>query len=166
MRLLTDEEESKLNELVTANPGLEVTPSILLGFLHALTANSGANTSSSVISLDSEDSSDEEEELVIVDPDNETLDSREDEELEQDDSRPSSRASSRGPSSAPRTPGRVPDSPFDSNRRQRSAPLRTTAAPSSWNSKRPVPSSRRRSDAGNSSFTFSDSEVCVETLCH
>ncbi|KAH8112733.1 hypothetical protein DFH11DRAFT_1689882 [Phellopilus nigrolimitatus] len=40
MQLLTKEEEVQLGNFVSSNPGLEVTPSILLGFLAALTSHS------------------------------------------------------------------------------------------------------------------------------
>lgn len=157
MRLLTDEEEEKLDELVAANPGLEVTPSILLGFLRALTANSNASASSSNLISSTSDEGSSDEEIVLVDTGDASPDSEDDPDGLKS-SGPSSRSSSRGPPPIPPKPGRVPDSPFDSNRRQRTAPLRTTAAPSSWNSKRPVPSGRRRSDAGNYGHNTSDTE--------
>lgn len=63
-------------------------------------------------------------------------------------SRPSSR-------NEPRTPSK--DSVFDVKNRQRTTPLKSAAAPSSWT--RPAPPRRRRSDAGQHSRTVSDSEV-------
>ncbi|KAI5119642.1 hypothetical protein M0805_009003 [Coniferiporia weirii] len=138
MQLLSEDEESKLAELVSANPGLEVTPTILLGFLSALTAHSPKGS-----------------------PDTDAIDLQASGSGGEDDSANnngrSSRSSSRGP--PPQTPssGRFPESPFDSGRRQRTAPLQH-AVPSSWNSKRAVQSGRRRSDAGSYGRATSDSE--------
>ncbi|KAL5504361.1 hypothetical protein ACEPAH_8435 [Sanghuangporus vaninii] len=143
IELLTEDELARLNDVVSANPGLEVTPNILLGFIRAL-AQAGASSRG------------EEPEV--------SEDRGEDDDLA-DNSGPSSRSSSRGPSSlpsapAPKTPnsGRFPDSPFESARRRRTAPL-THAAPSSWNSKRVgSTTTRRRSDASNYGHGGSDSE--------
>lgn len=143
MQLLSDDEEAKLSELVRDNPGLEVTPSILLGFLAALTAQSKEAMSPPVDA----DSSVMEVERELLDDD--SISAR----------RPASRSSSR----EPRTPGvlpprsaPVPDSPFNSGRRQRTAPL-THAVPSSWRANKTH--GRRRSDAGSYGRSMSDNEV-------
>ena len=151
-KLLTDEEESKLNDFVDSNPGLEITPNILLNFLHVLTQISASANSSAVVN--------NEEPIELED------EGREDDWA--DNSGPSSRSSSRGPAPLPAPPpktpnsARFPESPFDSSRRKRTAPLQH-AAPSSWNSKR-VPSTRRRSDAGNYGHGGSDNEVSLHFL--
>ena len=147
IELLTEDELARLNDLVSANPGLEVTPNILLGFIRAL---AGASSSSR-------------------EDDHDVLEDRGDDDMA-DNSGPSSRSSSRGPSTLPSTPGpapktpnsaRFPDSPFESARRRRTAPLtHGHAAPSSWNQKRVGTTTRRRSDASNYGHGGSDSEVC------
>ncbi|THH10043.1 hypothetical protein EW145_g1587 [Phellinidium pouzarii] len=141
MKLLSDDEESKLDDLVSANPGLEVTPTILLGFLAVLTAQSPKG-SHDENPFDLQDRGSQDDAVNSNDEENNGQ---------------SSRSSSRGP--APKTPSsaRLPDSPFDSGRRQRTAPLQH-AVPSSWNSKRALQIGRRRSDAGNYERSMSDSE--------
>lgn len=126
-------------------PSLEVTPHILLEFIALLTAQSaGSSPQGESASLEDRGRN----------SDNEGGRNH------------SSRSSSRGrpPPLPPKTPSsaRFPDSPFDSGRRQRTAPLQHNA-PSSWTAKKPLPSNRRRSDAGNYGRTLSDSEV--RTLC-
>ncbi|EJD07049.1 uncharacterized protein FOMMEDRAFT_131786 [Fomitiporia mediterranea MF3/22] len=106
MELLADDEEARFNELVTANPGMEVTPSILLNFLRCLTEMNATETLG-------------DESTLLEDR------GREDEWADNS------------------------DSPFESARRKRTAPLSHAAAPSSWNSKRVGTTARRRSDAGN-----------------
>lgn len=145
MQLLSDDEEGKLQELVQDNPGLEVTPSILLGFLAALTSKSKEAMSPSA---DGDSSVMEVERELLGD------------ESISANGRPGSRSSSRGP----RTPGvlpprsaLVPDSPFNSGRRQRTAPL-AHAAPSSWRKNKNT-HGRRRSDAGSYGRSMSDNDV-------
>jgi hypothetical protein len=127
---MSGEEVAMFEALLKNNPGLEVTPQIILNFIEEKTkihppqcpgnsdddtaAHKGHSRSSSIESND-------------VD------------------------SSIRPPSRGPQTPAPI-KSPLDSQRRQRSTPL---AAPSSWSTKRPIPS-RRKSDAGSRS----DSDVC------
>ncbi|KAH9029305.1 hypothetical protein EDB83DRAFT_2507972 [Lactarius deliciosus] len=59
------------------------------------------------------------------------------------------------PGGTPRTPGSK-DSPFDAQKRQRSAPL-APVAPSSWTRRPPAPG-RRKSDASNNGRPMSDTE--------
>ncbi|KAJ3564128.1 hypothetical protein NP233_g8499 [Leucocoprinus birnbaumii] len=153
--LLSDEETTMLKTLLENNPGLEVTPSILLQFIAEKTRNSPSP------SPDQQDESTQQHQQSpdAVSPPR----GREQERHYSGDSygRSSSnesngasyysgsRPSSRGPS------GR---SLFDMERRQRSTPLNN--APSSWNSaKRPAPASRRRSIDG--SLSRPDSEFSM-----
>ena len=127
--LMSGEEVAMFEALLKNNPGLEVTPQIILNFIEEKAkiyprspGNSDDDTAahkgrSRTSSIDSND----------VD------------------------SNIRPPSRGPQTPAPI-KSPLDSQRRQRSTPL---AAPSSWSTKRPVPS-RRKSDAGSRS----DSDVC------
>ena len=137
--LMSGEEVAMFEALLKNNPGLEVTPQIILNFIEEKTkihlprspgssdddtaAHKGHSRSSSVESND----------VFHLDPNN------------------------RPPSRGPQTPAPI-KSPLDSQRRQRSTPL---AAPSSWSTKRPIPS-RRKSDAGSRS----DSDVCSLLLSH
>lgn len=142
--LLSDEEQAMLEELLRNNPGLEVSPGILLQFIAQKTAASPSPP-------DSPGNDD----MQLPDrgrTDDRDLDHRRSPST--DSNNGYSRPPSRGP---PQTPGSG-KSPFDAERRQRSAPL-TAAPPSSW-SKRPTPARRRKSDAGSRS----DSEVCDSFL--
>jgi hypothetical protein len=130
--LMSGEEVAMFEALLKNNPGLEVTPQIILNFI---------------------------EERTKIHPPRSTGNSDDDTAAHKDHSRSSSIESNdvfhldsniRPPSRGPQTP--AIKSPLDSQRRQRSTPL---AAPSSWSTKRPVPS-RRKSDAGSRS----DSDVC------
>ena len=130
--LMSGEEVAMFEALLKNNPGLEVTPQIILNFIEERT-----KIHLSRIAGNSDD----------------------DTAAHKDHSRSSSIESNdvfhldsniRPPSRGPQTP--VIKSPLDSQRRQRSTPL---AAPSSWSTKRPIPS-RRKSDAGSRS----DSDVC------
>ncbi|KAH9846647.1 hypothetical protein C2E23DRAFT_890636 [Lenzites betulinus] len=145
VELMTPEEEEQLISLIANNPGIQVTPQVLLQFVAMQTTLSPRHSPEGSPS-----------------PNTTTFAERgRTEERDYDDmnSRSSSRdstgtyyrASSRGPPLPPKTPG---ESPFDTSRRQRTTPL-NTAAPSSW-SRRPPPS-RRKSDAGHSRAS-SDSE--------
>ena len=130
--LMSGEEVAMFEALLKNNPGLEVTPQIILNFIEEKTkihprspgnsdddmaAHKGHSRSSSIESND----------VFHLD------------------------SNIRPPSRGPQTPAPI-KSPLDSQRRQRSTPL---AAPSSWSTKRPIPS-RRKSDAGSRS----DSDVC------
>lgn len=152
--LLSDEETAMLQALLAQNPGLEVTPQILLGFIAEKTKHStpprspGANDSFEGNGHDGEDEYDHEEDQRGREDQRGSGHSR---SLSNDSDGtsyyPGSRPSSRGPT----TPSMK--SPLDSDRRQRSRPL-AVAPPSSW-PKRPTPAGRRKSDAGNKS----DSDV-------
>jgi len=135
--LMSGEEVAMFEALLKNNPGLEVTPQIILNFIEEKTKihppRSPGNSDDDTAAHEeyhgrSRSSSNESDGVAFY------LDS---------DSRPPSRGS--------QTPGSM-KSPLDSQRRQRSTPL---AAPSSWSTKRPVPL-RRKSDAGSRS----DSDVC------
>ncbi|KAF9001588.1 hypothetical protein BDQ17DRAFT_1391057 [Cyathus striatus] len=150
-RLLSDQELSMLKVLLASNPGLEVTPQILLQFIAEKTKSSPPLTPNA-----EQGSSGEEDERGRADEwDDLSFEhhrrSSSNESNGQDAYyRSGSRPSSRGP---PTTP--LNKSLFDSERRQRSTPLGNNA-PSSW-SRRPAPASRRKSDAGSKS----DSEVRI-----
>ncbi|CCL98646.1 uncharacterized protein FIBRA_00648 [Fibroporia radiculosa] len=146
VELMTREEEDQLISLLETNPGLAVTPQVLLQFIAMRTTFSPHHSPEGSPPADA---SDFEERGRI--------DGREyDEGHSRSSSRDSTgtsiyRPSSRGP---PKTPTNR-ESPFDTSRRQRSTPL-GNIAPSSW-TRRPPPS-RRKSDAGSHSRALSDSE--------
>ncbi|KAF9463946.1 hypothetical protein BDZ94DRAFT_1257839 [Collybia nuda] len=144
VQLMNDDETTMLRQLLNANPGLEVTPTILLGFIAEKTKHSPPRSPLTDEDMDLPGrgrSSDREDELQQRSSSNESA------------FRSSgSRASSRGP---PQTPTSA-KSPFDTQRRQRSTPL-VNNAPSSW-AKRPMPAHRRKSDAGSRSDSESYSE--------
>ncbi|KAF8626934.1 hypothetical protein AX17_006434 [Amanita inopinata Kibby_2008] len=135
LQLLSNEEMDMLKVLLVSNPGLEVTPQILLDFIAEKTKHTPPRSSPI------EDNPGQDVTWTQDDP-------------QSDESNGSidlpggsySRPPSRGP---PPTPGSAKFSPFDTERRQRSQPL--SIAPSSWNSKRPAPARRRKSDAGSRS---------------
>ncbi|KAI0635993.1 hypothetical protein C8Q77DRAFT_1155725 [Trametes polyzona] len=146
VELMTREEEEQLTSLIASNPGLQVTPQVLLQFIAMQTTLSPRHSPEGSPPPNM----------------NAFADRGRSEERDYDDmhSRSSSRdstgtyyrPSSRGPPPPPKTPR---ESPFDTSRRQRTTPLNTNA-PSSW-SRRPPPS-RRKSDAGQHSRALSDSE--------
>lgn len=165
--LLSEEETDMLKALLASNPGLEVTPSILLQFIAEKTRHSPSPSPP-----DNDDVNNNDDELLPT----RGRDQERQLSLSSSQSSPSSsdyhrhrslsdgssdghyytgsRPSSRGPL-PPQTPYNNKSSIFDAERRQRSTPL-ANAAPSSWGSKRPAPAARRRSvDGGNRS----DSEV-------
>jgi hypothetical protein len=141
-----------LSGLLESNPGLEVTPQVLLQFIAQRTHGSPDGSPL---------------------PDDDERGRQDDRDAYPGSSRSSSRDSahtayrgsgrppSRGPS-VPQTPTHA-NSPFDSSRRQRSTPL-ARAAPSSW-ARRPMPPTRRLSDASSSGPMASDSEV-ISTCPH
>ncbi|KAI8969509.1 hypothetical protein BD414DRAFT_525819, partial [Trametes punicea] len=145
VELMTPDEEEQLTSLIASNPGLQVTPQVLLQFIAMQTTISPRHSPQGSPPPDA----------------NSFADRGRSEERDYDDmhSRSSSRdsegtyyrSSSRAPSVGPKTPR---ESPFESSRRQRTTPLNTNA-PSSW-SRRPPPS-RRKSDAGHNR-ALSDSE--------
>ncbi|KAM6490669.1 hypothetical protein JOM56_014012 [Amanita muscaria] len=135
IHLLSSEEMDMLKALLASNPGLEVTPQILLDFIaekakHASSPHSPPKDQGG-------DSQDRERPLEdqLSDESNGSI------------GLPSgslSRPPSRGPG------GTTKNSLFDIERRQRSQPL--NMAPSSWTTKRPMPAGRRKSiDAGSRS---------------
>ena len=138
---MSGEEVAMFEALLKHNPGLEVTPQIILNFI---------------------------EEKTKIQP-SRSPENSDDDAVEHEEYRGHSRSSShesngatfypdstsRPPSRGSHTPAPT-KSPLDSQRRQRSTPL---AAPSSWSTKRPVPL-RRKSDAGSRS----DSDVCFLAL--
>jgi len=148
-----------LKALLASNPGLEVTPQILLGFIAEKTKHSPPRSPQSDQEVElpgrgrteDRDAHDEHARSSSNDSNGTSVHRT-----------PGSRPSSRGP---PQTPTSAQgSSPFDTSRRQRSTPLGNNA-PSSW-TKRPAPAHRRKSDAGSRS----DSEVCLrlvmERLCY
>ena len=159
VELLAKDEKATFMQIVDESPGLEVTPDIILQLVAMRTSSSNADEHSP--------------------PPDEWHRGRTDERDTQGQhsrsssngstgtyyrpapgSRPSSRPPSRGVGGAPRTPGSK-DSPFDAQKRQRSAPL-APIAPSSW-SRRPAAPGRRKSDASNQGRPASDTEVSVIT---
>ena len=119
-----------LQQLLAQNPGLEVTPQILLGFI--------AEKTKSAPTFEEDEQRGREEHRRETNHGHARSYSS-DSDGASYHSRPSSRE--------PVTPSIK--SPLDSERRQRSTPL-STAPPSSW-SKRPTPAGRRKSDAGSRS---------------
>ncbi|KAJ3483586.1 hypothetical protein NLI96_g6211 [Meripilus lineatus] len=161
--LLAQEEEDQLSSLLKSNPGLEVTPQILLQFIAAKTTSPKRSPEHSPPMSFSELSDRGRDDQQPPAHSHSRSHSRSSSagssgtSVYHPSSRPPSRPPSRGPP-VPKTPQSA-DSPFD--RRQRTTPLSGAAAPSSW-SRRPPPS-RRRSDAGSHSRTFSDSESSVSS---
>lgn len=166
--LLDPHEEEMLNHLVTSNPGLDVTPQILLQFIAMRTTNPpttpARDSPDGSSSPDSDIEYEEEERGRYMDYDGGYGDERGHSRSSSRDSvqtsmyypgpgsRPPSRPPSRGPPVPPKTP--THDSPFDTSRRQRGP----KNLPSSY--RRPVPPTRRKSDASQHGRASSDSEVC------
>ena len=130
--LMSGEEVTMFEALLKNNPGLEVTPQIILNFIEEKTKihpprSPGNSDDDTALKGHSRSSSIDSNDVFHLDP------------------------NIRPPSRGPQTPAPI-KSPLDSQRRQRSTPL---AAPSSWSTKRPIPA-RRKSDAGSRS----DSDVC------
>lgn len=166
-----------LRALLASNPGIEVTPQVLLQFIAERTRNSprespGKSQSPGQSSLprytgeSSDDSlqegSDEGEGDDVTFP---NARGRQPFERGKTTSRSSSAGTPSRPSSVPpKTPlqSGVP-SAFDSSKRQRTTPLSSTA-PSSW-TKRPAPAGRRKSIDGSSSRGSSDNEVRAHIFC-
>ena len=150
---MNKDEEEQLTTLIATNPGLQVTPQVLLQFIAMQTTMNQPQHSS---------------------PDNSPPPGADDAEEERrgrqeerdDDDGMNSRSSSRDSTatyhhrSSSRGPVTPRDSVFDTGKRQRTTPLtkKTATAPSSW-ARRPPPS-RRKSDGGHSR-ALSDSEVRV-----
>ncbi|GLB40717.1 hypothetical protein LshimejAT787_0805880 [Lyophyllum shimeji] len=143
LKLMSDEETEMLQQLINANPGLEVTPAILLGFIAEKTKHSPPRSPSAAAHEDNNDY-----------PGRGRSDDRDDDYYRSSSSDSNgttalrssgSRRQSIGP---PQTPTSA-KSPFDAERRQRTNPIQNNA-PSSWN-KRPAPAHRRKSDAGSRS---------------
>ncbi|KAI9454394.1 hypothetical protein BJY52DRAFT_1427326 [Lactarius psammicola] len=144
VELLARDEKATFMQIVDESPGLEVTPDIILQLVAMRTSSGQQNNS--------------EEHSPITDEWNR---GRAD---ERDTHGQHSRSSSNGstgtyyrptPGGTPRTPGSK-DSPFDAQKRQRSAPL-APVAPSSWTRRPPAPG-RRKSDASNNGRPMSDTE--------
>ncbi|CDO68952.1 hypothetical protein BN946_scf185000.g95 [Trametes cinnabarina] len=140
--LMTPDEEEQLKGLIASNPGLQVTPQVLLQFIAMQTTLSPRHSPEGSPSPDASTFADRGR---SEDRDYDNMNSR---SSSRDSQGTYYRGSSRGPPQTPR------ESPFESSRRQRTTPL-NQAAPSSW-SRRPPPS-RRKSDAGHSR-ALSDSE--------
>ena len=171
-----------LRALLASNPGIEVTPQVLLQFIAERTKNSprespGKTQASEQPSLprytaESPDDSPQEES-----DEGESEGEVEDMTFPNDRGRhpfarsrtsrsssPGSAGTSKVPSRPPSVPPKTPlqtgaPSAFDSSRRQRTTPLSSTG-PSSW-AKRPTPAGRRKSVDGSSSRGSSDNEVRV-----
>lgn len=144
VEVLSKDEQRQVELFVQDNPGIEVTPDLLLGFVAQATAkHAKPNTSPTHSSPEHSDRSD-----------------RGRDETREDDARfggTHSRSSSRDSKGNPYWKWeQPPDSPFEAKSRQRSTPL--AGPPSSWN-RRPAPATRRKSDAGNRSESMSDTEV-------
>ncbi|GJE89826.1 hypothetical protein PsYK624_059350 [Phanerochaete sordida] len=154
LQLMTREEEEQLIELIETNPGLAVTPQVLLAFIaQKTTATPGHSPEGTPFEDADAIARAREEERTEYEYDTRSRSrSSSPGSIGTSVYRPPSRSSSRGPPAVPpKTP--VRDSPFDASRRQRTTPLAGPNAPSSW-TRRPPPQ-RRRSDAGRD---MSDSE--------
>ena len=138
-----------LKNILANNPGIEVTPQILLQFVAERTKHSPR---------DSPDASLVEEDLTLTGDRgrHSSFGNGRHSRSSSQSSGGTSRVPSRPPSVPPKTPA-TPGSAFDTSRRQRTTPL-DAQPPSSW-SKRPAPASRRKSVDGGFSRTLSDSEV-------
>lgn len=151
VELMTNDEMDLLKMLLASNPGLEVTPQTLLGFIAEKTKHSPRESpkgspQGGEVELPERGRSVERE----AGDRSSRSSSR--------DSTGTSRGKSRTPSLGPPVPPKTPNSssPFDASQRQRSTPL---GAPSSW-TKRPAPAHRRKSINGSQGRALSDSEVC------
>lgn len=147
VRLLEENAEDKLREIVQNMPGIELTPQVVVSLVVNLTEHTPGNSPSH----DSEHSDD----------------NGVDDESGSNHSHSSHSSGHDRPSALPpKTPvsAHFSNSPFDSGRRQRTIPLQH-AAPSSWNARKPQPSSRRRSDAGSYGRPTSDTEVSAVVYC-
>ncbi len=144
---MTRDEEEQLTSLISSNPGLQVTPQVLIQFI-AMQTTTGDNQSPDP-SPPPQSSPDEfDYRGRMEERDYDGYNSR---SSSRDSTATYHRSSSRGPPATPR------ESVFDSGRRQRTTPLNNNA-PSSW-TRRPPPS-RRKSDAGQGhNRALSDSEV-------
>ena len=147
LELMTRDEEEQLTSLIASNPGLQVTPQVLIQFI-AMQTTVSPHHSPDDSPPQSSTAADFDERGRSEDRDYDGMNSR---SSSRDSTATYYRSSSRGPPPPPKTP-------FDSGRRQRTTPLNNNIAPSSW-SRRPPPS-RRKSDAGHSR-ALSDSEVCT-----
>ncbi|KAH8983970.1 hypothetical protein EDB86DRAFT_2811081 [Lactarius hatsudake] len=144
VELLARDEKATFMQIVDESPGLEVTPDIILQLV-AMRTSSGQQTNP-------------EEQSPVAD---EWSRGRADERDTHGQHSRSSSSGSTGTYYRP-TPSRPPsrgDSPFDAQKRQRSAPL-APVAPSSWTRRPPAPG-RRKSDASNNGRPMSDTEVSV-----
>ena len=145
---MTRDEEEQLTSLISSNPGLQVTPQVLIQFIAMQTTSGEGNISDP--SPPNSSSDELEERGRMEERDDDGYNSR---SSSRDSTATYYRSSSRGPPATPR------ESVFDSGRRQRTTPLNNHTAPSSW-SRRPPPS-RRKSDAGQHNRALSDSEVSL-----
>lgn len=147
VELMTDSETKLLNDLLRSNPGLEVTPAILVRFIAEKTKQSPPRSPQT----------DDQADLPGRGRtgDREIDHHRSSSNESNGDSTLYSSGSRRSSTGPPETPSSG-KSVFDTERRQRSTPL-STNAPSSWN-KRPAPAHRRKSDAGSRSDSESFSE--------
>ena len=158
IELLSKEEEDMFLQFIRSSPGLEATTKVLVEFIAFRTA-SGDKAPECALSSDESSESDSPHrgrrtrDVVYK----ATSRSSSSESTGTSVYRPPSRPPSNGPPVPPKTPNSR-DSVFDTSKRQRSAPL-VGSAPSSW-AKRPLPASRRKSDAGRGG---SDSEVSATT---
>lgn len=160
LELMTKDEEEQLVQLIDSNPGLEVTPQVLLQFIAQRAALSPETSQAQQppaqvheVVLGRGRPGEKTEYVYYNRSRSSSIDA-----TAASVYRPHSRPPSRGPPVPPKTPSSSAssrDSPFDVSTRQRTTPL---AAPSSW-TRRPPPA-RRRSDAGSHSLPGSDSEVC------
>ncbi|KAI6108363.1 hypothetical protein F5141DRAFT_1189212 [Pisolithus sp. B1] len=159
--LLSDEEMVMLRALLASNPGIEVTPQVLLQFIAERTRHSPRGSPGKDERSDEHDSSPDE------DGQDRTVHANRGRDLfargipssrsSSHSSDGTSRTPSRPPSVPPKTPVNAPPpSAFDTSRRQRTTPL-AGAAPSSW-TRRPLPAGRRRSLDGTPSRASSDTE--------
>lgn len=165
LELITAEEEEQLNQLIESNPGLEVTPQVLIEFI-AMRAAAKAREEAEHGEQQETDEPDEEgggsegERGRTAYWEGGGGDrSRSSSEDSAGTSVYRSRPPSRGPPVPPKTPS-TPSTPFDASRRQRTTPL---GPPSSWTAKRPIPAARRKSVDGGHSRALSDSEFASDS---
>ena len=153
VELMTNDEMDLLKMLLLSNPGLEVTPQTLLGFIAEKTKHSPRESPKG--SPHGGDA-DLPERGRSAGRDAGGRNSRSSSRDSVGTSRGTSRPPSLGPPAPPKTPSSTSTSPFDASQRQRSTPL--GGAPSSW-TKRPAPAHRRKSMNGSQGGALSDSEV-------
>ena len=160
---MTEEEEAKIQHFFENQPEIEVTPQFLAQVIAKFVETTqNLSPQSSPEKVEEMLSSSEDERGREGDADRHTRHGVSSRSSSSGRSTGSHRSSGSAPNFPPRTPLSSPpsDSPFETGKRQRTAPLQHVP-PSSWSSRKAVPIQRRKSDADVVGRDLSDSEVRV-----